>query len=144
VSAGQGGSDLPTPGASGILLPSPQSLPLGLDLMAWVAGGLKVAGNRGASLSLWNDVINFIRWCRFPLSFAWLAEIPITFKHLFSQPAPWPATSASACPTSCPALRLVSVSLAVAVLLPCSHPAQLVPAGLGGTLWHQSSVLPSR
>jgi len=123
VSAGQGGSDLPTPGASGVLLSSPQGLPLGLGLVARVAGGLKVAGNCGASLSLWDDVINLSRWCRFPLSLARLAEVPITLKHLFSQPAPWPATSTSACPTSCPALRLVSVSLAVAVLLPGGHPA---------------------
>ncbi len=144
MSAGQGCRDLPTPGAAVASLSRPQGLPLGLRLMAWVAGGLKVAGNRGASLSLWDDVVNLIRWRRFPLSLARLAEVPITLKHLFSQPAPWPATSASTCPTSCPALRLVSVSLTVAVLLPGSHPAQLVPAGLGGSLWHQSSVLPSR
>ena len=134
----------PPPGASGVLLPSPQGLPLGLGLVARVAGGLKVAGNCGASLSLWDDVINLSCWCRFPLSLARLAEVPITLKHLFSQPAPRPATSASACTASCPALGLVGVSLAVAVLLPGGHPAQLVPAGLGGTLWHQSSVLPSR
>ncbi|WP_308317954.1 hypothetical protein ABWH88_06775 [Marinobacter adhaerens] len=112
--------------------------------MTGVAGGLKVAGNRGASLSLWDDVVNLSRWCRFLISLAWLTEVSITLKHLVSQPAPWPASSASACSASSPALRLVSVSLAVAVLLPGSHPAQLVPAGLGGTLWHQSSVLPSR
>ena len=144
MSAGQGCSDLPTPGSSVASRSRPQGLPLGLGLVARVAGGLKVAGNCGASLSLWNDVINLSRRRRFPLSLAWLAEVLITLKHLVSQPTPWPATSASACPTSCPAFRLVSVSLAVAVLLPGSHPAQLVPAGLGGTLWHQSSVLPSR
>lgn len=123
MSAGQGCRDLPTPGSSVTSRSRPQGLPLGLGLMAWVAGGLKVAGNRGASLSLWDDVVNLSRWRRFPLSLAWLAEIPITFKHLVSQPAPWPATSASTCPTSCPALRLIGVSLAVAVLLPGGHPA---------------------
>lgn len=82
------------------MLSCPQGLPLGLGLMAWVAGGLKVAGNRGASLSLWDDVVNLSRWCRFLISLAWLTEVPITLKHLVSDPAPWPATSAFARPTS--------------------------------------------
>ena len=144
VSAGQGSRDLPTPGASAASRSRPQCLPLCLGLMTGVAGGFKVAGNRSASLRLWDDVVNLSRRCRLLISLAWLTEVPITIKHLGSQPAPWPATSASACPASCPALRLVGVSLAVAVLLPGCHPAQLVPAGLGGTLWHQSRVLPSR
>ena len=144
MSAGQGCRDLPTPGSSVASRSRPQGLPLGLCLMARVAGGLKVAGHCGAALGFWCDVVNLSRRRHQPLTLAWLTQISITLENLFTQSAPWPAASASACSASRPALSLVSVSLAVAVFLPGSHPAQLGPAGLGGTLWHQSSVLPSR
>lgn len=78
MSAGQGGRDLPTPGASGVPFPRPQSLALGLGLMAGVAGGLKVAGYRGAAFSLRDDVINLGRWGGPMLSTARLTKVSIT------------------------------------------------------------------
>lgn len=125
MSAGQGCRNLPTPGGAGGWLASPQRFPLGLVLVAGVAGRLKVAGHCGASLSLWDDVVNLSRWRHQSLTLAGLAQIAITLHHLLSQSAPWPAAPASTCPASRPALGLVSVLFAVAVLIPGGLVAQL-------------------
>lgn len=138
MSAYEGCRDLTRPPVSAAALAGPQRFGLRLRRVARPAQCLKVSARCGASLSLWDDVVNRLKRRGFTLALALLAQVTVTRGDCITNATPCAATAATACPASRPCFGLVCMLVAVAVGVARGAAAQLVAAGCWCTCWHQS------